>query len=250
MFIAANWKMNLDKKSINYFIKHLRYYKFSNDVNVCIFPPTIYINFLNELIKNLPISIGGQNCHNQSFGAYTGEVSAISLKEFGCDYVILGHSERRIYNKETNKHIKKCAELAIETNLKPIICVGENLIERKNGNAINFIEKQIIECLPERFEEIIIAYEPIWSIGTGQIPHKTEIREMHKNITEIVSSKMKKNVQVLYGGSVNENNIDEILSVNNVNGVLVGGASLKIKDFLAIYSSAVKYLDKIYNIKD
>ena len=250
MFIAANWKMNLDKKSINYFIKYLRDYKFSNDVNVCIFPPTIYINFLNELIKNLPISIGGQNCHNQSFGAYTGEVSATSLKEFGCDYVILGHSERRIYNKETNKHIKKCAELAIETNLKPIICVGENLIERKNGNAINFIEKQIIECLPERFEEIIIAYEPIWSIGTGQIPHKTEIREMHKNITEIVSSKMKKNVQVLYGGSVNENNIDEILSVNNVNGVLVGGASLKIKDFLAIYSSAVKYLDKIYNIKD
>ena len=250
MFIAANWKMNLDKKSINSFIEHLRDYKFSDDVNVCIFPPTIYINFLNELINNLPISIGGQNCHNQSFGAYTGEVSAASLKEFGCEYVILGHSERRIYNKETNRHIQKCAELAIKTNLKPIICVGENLSERENGKAINFIEKQIIECLPEKFEEIIIAYEPIWSIGTGKIPHKTEIKEMHENITEIVNSKTKKKVKILYGGSVNENNIEEILSVNNVGGVLVGGASLKIKDFLAIYSSAVKYLDKIHNIKD
>ena len=128
--------------------------------------------------------------------------------------------------------------------------MGENLSERENGKAINFIEKQLIECLPDRFEEIIIAYEPIWSIGTGKIPHKTEIREMHKNITEIVNSKTKKKVKVLYGGSVNKNNIEEILSVNNVSGVLVGGASLKVKDFLAIYSSAVMYLNKIHNIKD
>lgn len=250
MFIAANWKMNLDKKSINFFIEHLRDYKFSDDVNVCIFPPTIYINFLNELINNLPISIGGQNCHNQSFGAYTGEVSAASLKEFGCEYVILGHSERRIYNKETNESIKKCAQFGIKSSLSPIICVGENLGQRENGKAIDFIEKQITDCLPEDFNELTIAYEPIWSIGTGKIPLQSEIREMHKNIKEIVFSKSKKNVKVLYGGSVNEQNIQEILSVNNVDGVLVGGASLKIKDFLAIYSSAVKYLDKIHNIKD
>ena len=248
MFIAANWKMNLDKKSINFFIEHLRDCKFSDDINVCIFPPTIYINFLNELINNLPISIGGQNCHNKSLGAYTGEVSAASLKEFGCDYVILGHSERRIYNKETNQSIKKCAQFGIKSSLSPIICVGENLGQRENGKAIEFIEKQIIDCLPEDFEELIIAYEPIWSIGTGKIPLQSEIREMHKNIKEIVFSKSKKNVKVLYGGSVNEQNIQEILSVNNVDGVLVGGASLKIKDFLAIYGSAVKHLKKNYNI--
>ena len=250
MLIAANWKMNLDKNSIKSFIEQFRYIKFSNDIEVCIFPPTIYIDFLSKLIKNSPIIIGGQNCHHQSFGAFTGEVSAISLKDFGCEYVILGHSERRMYNKETNKNIKKCAEHAITTNLKPIICVGENIDIRESGKAINFIEKQIIESLPEEFEELTIAYEPIWSIGTGKIPEKTEIREIHKNIKEIVFSKVKKNVKVLYGGSVNQTNIKDILSVKNVDGVLVGGSSLKVKEFLAIYSSAVMYLNKTHIIKD
>ncbi len=248
MFIAANWKMNLDKKSIKSFVEHLKIHKFSKNVQLCIFPPTIYIDFLSKLIKNIPISIGGQNCHHQSFGAFTGEISAISLKEFGCDYVILGHSERRMYNKETNENIKKCAQFGIKSNLRPIICVGENLDQRENGKAINFIEKQITDCLPEHFNELTIAYEPIWSIGTGKIPLQSEIREMHKNIKEIIFSKSKKNVKVLYGGSVNEQNIQEILSVNNVDGVLIGGASLKIKDFLAIYSSAVKHLEKNLNI--
>ena len=245
MFIAANWKMNLDKKSIKSFVEHLKIYKFSKNVQLCIFPPTIYIDFLSKLIKNTPILIGGQNCHHQSFGAFTGEISAISLKEFGCDYVILGHSERRTYNKETNDIIKKSAQFAIKSNLRPIICVGENLDQREDGKAIEFIEKQIKECLPEDFNELTIAYEPIWSIGTGKIPLLSEIEEMHKNIKEIVFSKLKKNVKVLYGGSVNEKNIKEILFVNNVDGVLVGGASLKIKDFLAIYGSAVKHLEKL-----
>ena len=244
MFIASNWKMNLDKKSIKSFVEHLKIYNFSKNVQLCIFPPTIYINFLSELTKNIPISIGGQNCHHQSFGAFTGEVSAISLKEFGCEYVILGHSERRIYNKETNESIKKSAQFAIEYNLRPIICVGENLEQRENGKAIDFIEKQITNCIPDEFKEIIIAYEPIWSIGTWKIPYQAEIREIHKNIKEIIFLKSKKNVKVLYGGSVNEQNIQEILSVNIVDGVLVGGASLKIKDLLAIYGSAVKHLEK------
>ena len=104
---------------------------------------SLYIDLLNELTKNVSISIGGQNCHHQSFGAFTGEVSAISLKEFGCDYVILGHSERRIYNKETNESIKKCAQFGIKSNLKPIICVVENLDQRENGTAIDFIKKRI-----------------------------------------------------------------------------------------------------------
>ena len=245
MFIAANWKMNLDKKSIKSFVEHLKIYKFSKNVQLCIFPSTIHIDFLSELTENIPIAIGGQNCHHQSSGAFTGEISAISLKEFGCDYVILGHSERRIYNKETNDIIKKCAQFAIKSNLTPIICVGENLDQREKGKAIDFIEKQIADCLPEDFNDLTIAYEPIWSIGTGKIPLQSEIREMHKNIKEIVFLKSKKNVKVLYGGSVNEQNITEILSVNNVDGVLVGGASLKVKDFLAIYGSAVKHLEKL-----
>ena len=243
MLIAANWKMNLDKNSINSFINQLQSYKFSNNVKVCIFPPIIYINFLHELVKNTQILIGGQNCHYNSSGAFTGEVSAVSLKECGCEYVILGHSERRMYNKETNENIKKRAEFALQTKLKPIICVGENIDIRGNGTAKNFIKKQIIESLPEEFDELTIAYEPVWSIGTGKIPNKYEIIEMHNNIKEIVYSKAKKNVNVLYGGSVNQANIKDILSAGNVDGVLVGGSSLKIKEFLAIYSSAVMYLD-------
>ena len=242
MLIAANWKMNLDKKSIKSFITELQSYKFSDDIKVCIFPPIIYVNFLHELVKNTPILIGGQNCHYQSTGAFTGEVSAISLREFGCEYVILGHSERRIHNKEINENIKKCAETAIKAKLKPIICVGENIDIRDNGTAKKFIEKQIIESLPEEFDKLTIAYEPIWSIGTGKIPDVAEIRDMHKYIKEIIHSKTKKNINVLYGGSVNQTNIKDILSVEYVDGVLVGGSSLKIKEFLAIYSSAVMYL--------
>ena len=242
MLIAANWKMNLDKKSIKSFVKQLRSYEFLDDIKVSIFPPIIYINFLNELIKNTPILIGGQNCHYQPFGAFTGEVSAISLREFGCKYVILGHSERRMYNNDTNENIKKCAESGIKAKLIPIICVGEKIDIRENGTAKKFIEQQTIECLPEEFDELIVAYEPIWSIGTGKIPTKAEIREIHKHIKDIVYSKAKKNINVLYGGSVNNTNIKDILSVENVDGVLIGGSSLKIKEFLAIYSSAVKYL--------
>ena len=243
MLIAANWKMNLDKYSIMSYIKQLETCNFSNDIKLCIFPPVIYINFLYELIKNTPILIGGQNCHYQPFGAFTGEVSAISLKEFDCKYVILGHSERRTYNKETNQNIKKCAESGIKAKLKPIICVGENIDIRENGTAKKFIKKQILESLPDKFDTLIIAYEPVWSIGTGKIPNKDEIKEMHKYIKEIVYSKAKKNIDVLYGGSVNQTNIKDILSVENVEGVLVGGSSLKIKEFLAIYSSAVMYLN-------
>ena len=186
MLIAANWKMNLDKNSIMSFIKQLQTVKFSDNINVCIFPPVIYVNFLHELIKNTPILIGGQNCHHQTFGAFTGEVSAISLKEFGCKYVILGHSERRMYNKETNENIKRCAVSVIKAKLKPIICVGENIDIRENGTAKKFIKKQILESLPEKFDELTVAYEPIWSIGTGKIPDKDEIREMHKDRKSVV----------------------------------------------------------------
>ena len=142
----------------------------------------------------------------------------------------------------TNLYIKNCAEAAIKNDITPIICVGESLKDRENNNAFNFIEKQINECLPDDFETIVIAYEPIWSIGTGKIPSSNEIKKMHSFIKKIISLKSKKNVKVLYGGSVNSFNINEILLIENVDGVLVGGASLKIKEFLAIYNSAVKQL--------
>ena len=245
MFIAANWKMNLDKKSILEFTKSLQKFKFSKEINSCIFPPMTYIDYLNNLINNLPISIGGQNCHFKSSGAFTGEVSANFLKDTGCKYALVGHSERRKLNNENNAEIKSRAETAIKSNLKVVLCVGEDLIERQEGKALQYIEKQINDCLPDNFHDSFIAYEPIWSIGTGKIPSKFEIQEMHSHIKSIVYKILNKSVKVIYGGSVNTANINDILKINDVDGVLVGGASLQAKDFLAIYSAAVKHLNTL-----
>ncbi len=244
MFIAANWKMNLDKKSILEFSKHLQEFKFSNKVKACIFPPMTYIDYLNNLVANLPISVGGQNCHFNFSGAYTGEVSPIFLKDIGCEYVIVGHSERRTLNNENDYDVMLRSQSAINANLKVILCVGESLVERKKGEALNFIEKQLLASTPKNFENSLIAYEPLWSIGTGNIPSMTEIQEMHEHIAQIINHITNKKIKILYGGSVNVDNITDILNIKNVDGVLVGGASLKAKDFLAIYTAAVK---KTYN---
>ena len=242
MFIAANWKMNLDSSRIEAFFDAVKSNKFNKNVKTCIFPPNVYISLLKKLINKSPISIGAQSCHYENHGAFTGEVSAFSLKDIGCEYVIIGHSERRLKNNESNVYVQKCASSAINSNLIPIICVGESLKDREDKTALEFIEQQINGSLPMSFENIMIAYEPIWSIGTGKIPSKMEIKEMHEKIKNIIYLKYKKNIKVLYGGSVNPLNVSDILSVDNVDGLLIGGASLNAKDFLAIYSSTVKNL--------
>ena len=243
MIIAANWKMNLNLNDINLFSETLKKNNFSNHVQACIFPQSLYLNYLIDLLKATPVYFGGQNCYLKTNGPFTGEISPVALKEIGCDYVILGHSERRQIFNETNDHIKKCSEAAIDANLTPIICVGENLDDRNNKKALDFVKEQILNSTPVTKNEIIIAYEPIWSIGTGIIPSKDEIFEMHDYIKKIAYSLLNVKVKVLYGGSVNLNNLEEVLSVNNVDGVLVGGASLKVKDFLAIYEAVVKHVN-------
>ena len=246
MFIAANWKMNLDKVSISKFCDVLHNYKFSSKVEACIFPSTPYIDYLNNLIQNLPISVGGQNCHYRSYGAFTGEVSPKFLRDTGCKYVIIGHSERRTFNNESDNEIKLRAQSAINSNLKAILCVGESLSHREKGFALKFIEKQLLECLPNDTKNLLVAYEPVWSIGTGKIPNISDIYEMHDHIKKVVLKSTNKKIKVLYGGSVNVENVDRILDIINVDGVLVGGASLKVKDFLAIYSAAVKHLNNSF----
>ena len=243
MIIAANWKMNLNLSDLNLFSETLKKNNFSNDVQACIFPQSLHLNYLIDLLKTTPVYFGGQNCYLKTNGPFTGEISPVALKEIGCDYVILGHSERRQIFNETNDHIKKCSEAAVNAKLIPIICVGENLDDRNNKKALDFVKEQILNSTPVTKNEIIIAYEPIWSIGTGIIPSKDEIFEMHDYIKKIVHSLLNLKVKVLYGGSVNLNNLEEVLSVNNVDGVLVGGASLKVKDFLAIYEAVVKHVN-------
>ena len=245
MFIAANWKMNLNKTEIHDFVRGISDFKFNDKVKACIFPSSINIDYLFSLTQNISVYLGGQNCHYKQNGAYTGDISSASLKSSGCDYVILGHSERReIYNEDHN-YIKKCAEAAINFGLTPIICVGESLEVREGGNALDHIKLQIKQSLPETNEPFFIAYEPIWAIGTGKIPNVDQIEEIHTFIKNELNVKKNKIVKVLYGGSVNVINANQIMSINNVDGVLIGGASLNVKDFLAIYSSAVKQINVI-----
>ncbi len=245
MFIAANWKMNLNKAEINDFVKGIIDFKFNDEVKACIFPSSINIDYLFSLTQDIPVYLGGQNCHYKQNGAYTGDISSTSLKLSGCDYVILGHSERRQTYNEDNNYIKKCAEAAIHSGLTPIICVGENLETRKSGITLDHIKVQINQCLPDMYEFIFIAYEPIWAIGTGKIPDNDQIEEIHTLIKNVSNSKKNKTVKVLYGGSVNVINANQIMSIKNVDGILIGGASLNVKDFLAIYSSAVKQINMI-----
>ena len=245
MFIAANWKMNLNKKKIQEFITDLENFEFDNGVKACIFPSFIFIDYLYSLISDKSISLGSQNCHFEKNGSFTGDISPYSLKEYGCEYVILGHSERRAQYNEDNNFIKKCAYSAIDAGLKPIICVGESIEIRNSGNAINFIKSQLDECLPENCKDIYIAYEPMWSIGTGIIPNINQIEEIHSIIKIQAIKKNIDTTKVLYGGSVKPDNAEKIMSIDNVDGTLIGGASLNVKDFLAIYCSAVKQIKVI-----
>ena len=243
MFIAANWKMNLKKSDIKDFLYFLKKNDFSNKIKLCIFPQSIYLSYLIDLLENTSVLVGAQNCYYELSGPFTGEISPECLKDIGCNYVILGHSERRIHFKESSTHVKMCAETALKTSLTPIICVGESYEDRMNNEELNFIENQIYHSIPNIEENFYIAYEPIWSIGTGSIPTNEQIFKMHDHIKKIAFSILKKDIKVLYGGSVSPNNIDEILKVSNVDGVLIGGASLKIKDFLAIYGSVAKHVN-------
>tara|TARA_Y200000002_G_scaffold12041_1_gene9839 strand:+ start:1241 stop:1945 length:705 start_codon:yes stop_codon:yes gene_type:complete len=205
---------------------------------VVICPP---FTLLSEFVKKEKnIKFGGQDCHYKSEGAYTGSISANMLKSINCRYVILGHSERRIYQKETSQELNLKIKSALESNLTVIYCIGEKLEEIKKRNAI--LKKQL-SSLPKKIDstKIIIAYEPVWAIGTGKVPSLNDINKIHEKIRNILSNlvgnNFSRNVSILYGGSVNASNSVEILNLNQVDGALVGGASLKSKEFCKIIDS-------------
>ena len=219
-WIVANWKMNGDKNLL-----HSYEDKFHSAQNMIVCTPFVY--FYNSLLK-----FGGQNVNHLPNGAYTGEISAKMLAEVGVKYCLVGHSERRQFFGETNDLVKQKALQCIEFGIIPIICIGENLKEYQDGITEEVLIKQLQNCLPDS-SNFFIAYEPLWAIGSGKTPHNDEITKIHNMIKlrfpEIV---------LLYGGSVNAKNAQEILSIASVDGVLVGGASLDIDSVSIIYDCA------------
>ena len=231
--IVANWKMN---GSLELLRSLSSFPSSKNKIIIC--PPTTLIYKCKEILPR-EVFIGGQNCNENASGPYTGEISAAMLYESGARYVILGHSERRSIFKESNKLIFNKLLCATKFNLVPILCVGETLEEKNQGKATEIIKSQLGQCIPKDidFEDLIIAYEPVWAIGTGLIPKIKDIAEIHEFIRDFLKdnfgSKASK-VPILYGGSANEKNCTEITSISDVGGLLVGGASLKKKEFIEI----------------
>ncbi len=220
--IVANWKMNGSFEFIDSFFSNFTVPS-KNQLLVC--PPFPYL----PLIKNKNVTVGAQNCSQHLSGAFTGEVAPTMLKDIGCDYVILGHSERRQYHHESNELIRDKANAALEAGLIPIICVGESKETRESGYHIETALNQAKESIPTRSENFMIAYEPIWAIGTGLTASEDDIKEMHTALRQLLPT-----TPLLYGGSVNKENSQAIMSISNVDGVLVGGASLKPDDLIAI----------------
>ena len=237
---AGNWKMNGLRENFNdILLIDAASENVNCDVILCV--PDTLIREMSEKTKN--IFSGGQNCHIEASGAFTGDISAEMIKDAGASHVIVGHSERRVNYNENNNLIKSKAQTALNEGLKAIICIGETLKERDTGITLDIIKKQLLDSLPQEIsgETIIIAYEPVWAIGTGLTPTIEQITEVHDFIrAELENNYGKKighSVNILYGGSMNAKNAHEISAIENVDGGLVGGASLKAESFIPIINA-------------
>ncbi len=238
--VAGNWKMNGSVamlKEPRLLAAMLKDVKLKCDVMVC--PPAILARRVKAIVKGSKIRVGGQDCHGDASGAHTGDISAEMLKEAGCSAVIVGHSERRTNHGETDAVVAKKAMGAMRAGLTAIVCIGETLDERKGGKTLDVVSRQLKGSIPEgaTAANMVVAYEPVWAIGTGLTPTTAEVAEVHAHIrgelAKITGEEGAK-VRILYGGSVKPSNAVELMSVANVNGALVGGASLKAADFIGI----------------
>lgn len=234
--IAGNWKMNGVLGSAAELEQLLDNLGGStpDDRDVLVCPPATLIAPFAAKFANFGVLIGGQDCHWNESGAHTGDISAAMLADAGAGHVIVGHSERRADHGETNSTVKSKAEAALAAGITPIICVGETREEREAGRAEMVVGEQLSGSAPDTAEEIVIAYEPVWAIGTGLTPTTHDIQQMHAFIRKAT----RPDIRLLYGGSVKPGNAKEILAIENVNGALVGGASLKASDFIEIIVNA------------
>ncbi|OGP17819.1 MAG: triose-phosphate isomerase [Deltaproteobacteria bacterium GWC2_55_46] len=241
--IAGNWKMNTDlRQGANLVLKLRDLLKGVEDVEVAVAPPYVSIHHLSHLLADSPIKLAGQDLFWEKDGAYTGEVSGEMLSSVGCKYVIIGHSERRQYFMETDETVNKKTFAALRVGLKPIVCIGESLDERERGKTLSRVKTQLSHALSglagAAMKEIVIAYEPVWAIGTGRTATPQQAEEVHNALRELLyelfESESVRDVRIIYGGSVKPDSIDELMAQPNIDGALVGGASLKAEDFARI----------------
>lgn len=238
--VAANWKMNLTAKEVKDFLEQMCQIEIPEHLNTVIFPPYPYLGIFQKMLRYSRITYGAQDVAKEERGAYTGEVSADMLTDMGCTYTLTGHSERRSYYGETLEIVAEKTKTALAHGITPIVCIGETLEQRISGRYKEVLKMQLEAVAAETGDEIgncIIAYEPVWAIGTGVIPRIAEIQETHGYIHDLLEpyfTAHEKNVRILYGGSVNEKNVKDIASVEYVNGFLIGGASLRPESFKEI----------------
>ena len=243
--IAGNWKMNKTPSEARELVSALIPLVKDAKCDVVVCTPAVDFAAVSEVIKGTNIKLGAENMHWKESGAYTGELSAAMLKESGVEYVILGHSERRQYFGETDATVNQRVLAAVKAGLTPIICVGEKKEEREAGytNALVTYQTQIAlsGLTADEVKHVVIAYEPVWAIGTGKTPTPEDVEEVHAAVRKVLAKKLGKGVankmRILYGGSVKPSNAKEFLSLPDVDGALIGGASLKAQDFLAIAKS-------------
>ena len=243
--IAGNWKMNnlrTDAKALARALVDFFGKEGDPGANLLVCPPATLLQAVGGIAKGSPVALGAQDCHPCDFGAHTGDINAMMLADLGCSYVIVGHSERRADHGESNVLVQSKAAAAHGQRLIAIICVGETLEQRDGGETLAVITDQIAGSLPQgaTAANSVIAYEPVWAIGTGRTPTLQQIAEVHDHIRALLAGHTAdaEAVHLLYGGSVNPGNAKEILAIENVNGGLVGGASLKAEDFWAICRSS------------
>lgn len=247
LFIAGNWKMNLNRgQSLSLVQSLVESLRGVSDVDIAVCPPAVYLGELGKALHATNIGLGAQNVNSKSEGAYTGEISCSMLKDVGCRYVILGHSERRAIFGETDSMVNEKLHAVLAAGLTPIVCVGETLEQREAGQTQQVVRSQCIGSLAGLTEDqmlkTVLAYEPVWAIGTGKTASPAQAEEVHKDIRTLLETQFSvgtaQRVIVLYGGSVKADNAQELLSEPNIDGALVGGASLKQDSFEGIIKAA------------
>ena len=244
--VAGNWKMNNSNTESLSLLQELLNFNFPKDIRIIISPPYTQLGLVNEKLEKSNIEVASQNMHFADNGAYTGEISSSMIKSSGVFISILGHSERRTYFNETDESLKEKVDKAINENIEIIFCVGEELSDRNSGNHFEHIKIQLEKTVflqpADSWKKIIIAYEPIWAIGTGETASPKQVQEMHLFIRNIISENYSKTLadstSIIYGGSVKPSNANDIFSQSDVDGGLIGGASLKSKDFAAIVNAS------------